>query len=146
MTVEVLTCPECGSRMILRRSRHGLFYGCAKFPKCTATHGAHPDGTPLGIPAGPETKQARIRAHEVFDRLWKPIETLYERSLDDSAKRRALKAARRRAYAWLRATLELSEEECHIGRFDKTTCDRVVEICKGVTPYQIREWAKARRQ
>lgn len=145
MTDETIPCPECDGHLVLRRSKHGLFYGCSRFPRCRAAHGAHPDGTPLGVPAGPETKQARIRAHEAFDRLWKSIETLYDRPLDDSAKRRALKAARRRAYAWLRVMLELTEEECHIGRFDKTTCDRVVEICEGVTPYEIREWAKARR-
>jgi ssDNA-binding Zn-finger/Zn-ribbon topoisomerase 1 len=146
LTLETLECPECDGHLVLRRSKHGFFYGCSRFPKCTAAHGAHPDGTPLGIPAGKDTKQARIRAHEFFDRLWKPIETLYDRPLDKGAKLRALKAARRRAYSWLREKLELSEEECHIGRFDKTTCDRVVEICKGVTPDQIREWAKRRRQ
>ena len=28
-------CPECGSPMIVRRSRFGkLFYGCSTFPKC----------------------------------------------------------------------------------------------------------------
>jgi DNA topoisomerase-1 len=28
-------CPDCGSKMIVRRSRFGrLFYGCEKFPKC----------------------------------------------------------------------------------------------------------------
>ena len=33
--LEEKTCPECGSAMIVRRSRFGrLFYGCSAFPKC----------------------------------------------------------------------------------------------------------------
>ena len=28
-------CPNCGSAMVVRRSRFGkLFYGCSKYPKC----------------------------------------------------------------------------------------------------------------
>ena len=28
-------CPNCGSPMVVRRSRFGkLFYGCSKYPKC----------------------------------------------------------------------------------------------------------------
>ncbi|MEQ2529184.1 restriction endonuclease [Bacillaceae bacterium CLA-AA-H227] len=37
-TVEVKekkTCPACGSEMVLRNSKHGVFYGCTSFPKCT---------------------------------------------------------------------------------------------------------------
>jgi DNA topoisomerase-1 len=33
-------CPECGSQMVVRRSRFGkLFYGCSKFPKCRSIIG-----------------------------------------------------------------------------------------------------------
>jgi DNA topoisomerase-1 len=29
-------CPNCGSPMVVRRSRFGrLFYGCSTYPKCT---------------------------------------------------------------------------------------------------------------
>lgn len=32
---EEKTCPECGSPMVIRRSRFGrLFYGCSKYPQC----------------------------------------------------------------------------------------------------------------
>lgn len=57
--------------MMLRNSRYGLFWGCSRFPECRSTHGAHPDGRPLGKPATAEVKQARIAAHAAFDRLWK---------------------------------------------------------------------------
>lgn len=30
-------CPVCGSRMKLRNGSHGMFFGCAKYPRCTYT-------------------------------------------------------------------------------------------------------------
>ena len=33
---EVL-CPDCGGKMISRKSQFGVFWGCASFPKCTGT-------------------------------------------------------------------------------------------------------------
>lgn len=33
---EAKTCPLCGAKMVVRRSRFGkLFYGCSRYPKCT---------------------------------------------------------------------------------------------------------------
>lgn len=38
--VEMKICPECGSTMVVRRSRFGkLFFGCSKFPVCRAIVG-----------------------------------------------------------------------------------------------------------
>lgn len=104
-------CPECGAQMVLRDSRYGRFYGCLEYPNCKATHGAHADGRPLGIPADKPTKRARMRAHDAFDSLWK-----------------GTGLRRQEAYRWLRGALNLSAEECHIGRFDIETCDRVVRL------------------
>jgi len=105
-----LTCPECGARMVLRNSRFGLFFGCTKYPECRATHGAHQDlGVPLGVPADKETKQWRVKAHEAFDTLWKNG-----------------RMSRTKAYEWMRGAMGLSEEEAHIGMFDKETCVRLM--------------------
>jgi len=97
--------------MRLRNSRYGLFYGCQRFPACKATHGAHPDGKPLGVPADEETKQARIRAHDYFDRMWK-------RS----------RMARGHAYAWMQRAMGLTCDEAHIGRFTKEQCERLIAL------------------
>lgn len=102
-------CPNCGNRMVLRDSKYGLFYGCSTYPDCDATHGAHPNGEPLGIPADKATKAARIRAHDAFDKLWKEGHM-----------------KRGQAYAWMRQTLNLSKEEAHMGRFDIERCERVI--------------------
>lgn len=106
-----LRCPDCGAMMTLRSSQYGLFYGCSMFPQCRATHGAHPWGAPLGVPAKRDVKLARIQAHVAFDRLWK-----------------SGRLQRSDAYRWLQSQLGLAEGEAHIGRFDKDTCARVIEV------------------
>ena len=62
MVMEALACPECAAPMELRPSRFGQFYGCTRWPACDGTHGAHPNGSPLGTPANRATKDARIEA------------------------------------------------------------------------------------
>ena len=29
-----MACPKCGAPMVLRKSKHGKFYGCSRFPEC----------------------------------------------------------------------------------------------------------------
>lgn len=114
-----LPCGECGTSMVLRLSKYGLFYGCPRFPQCRGTHCAHPDGAPIGIPCNAETKRARMAAHAAFDGMWKAW-----------AERAGNCAARNDAYAWLRLEMGLTKEQAHIGRFDKEQCARVVELVK----------------
>ena len=115
---ETLICPECGAPMAFRpKSRYGPFYGCTRFPECTATHGAHPDGRPLGIPANKETKLARMAAHEAFDRLWNTG-----------------RMKRGRAYILMQDLMVMTEREAHIGRFTKEQCGKLIE--------EVERWEK----
>jgi ssDNA-binding Zn-finger/Zn-ribbon topoisomerase 1 len=149
MSGQSLTCPDCGGTMRLKSSRFGPFYGCSNWPACDCTHGAHPNGEPLGIPADKETRQARTAAHAVFDPLWQNWQEAYsgapepgrKKAKDNNLKR----AARYRAYVWLASTLDLPFSECHIGLFDKATCARVIHACKGMDSTQVRAWARAHR-
>lgn len=106
----------CGAPMQLRRSRYGKFYGCTRYPECDGRHGAHPNGSPLGIPADKATREARIRAHEAFDRLWRSGEM-----------------RRPDAYRWLREQMGLSRSEGHISRFTAEQCERLVELVTAET-------------
>ena len=115
-----LKCGECESPMVLRKSRFGMFYGCTKFPACKGTHGAHPDGLPLGVPANEETKKARIAAHNAFDKLWK------DRQKNLGCSRTV---ARGECYAWLAVELDMRKDDCHIGRFDIDACNHVIAVC-----------------
>jgi ssDNA-binding Zn-finger/Zn-ribbon topoisomerase 1 len=150
-TAHDVICPDCGAPMVLRSTskityrdgKPSRFWGCSMYPRCKATHGAHPDGKPLGIPGDRQTKLARIRCHDAFDLLWKGAARMYEVVKHDGQRKRLEATARARAYAWLRSQLGMSEADCHIGRFDIPTADRAIEICAGVTPEHVRAWWKA---
>ena len=104
-------CGECGGGMRLVRGKHSIFWSCTRWPDCDGTHGAHPDGKPMGKPADKETKQARIKAHEAFDWIWQ----------DNHMKRGV-------AYKMLAQRMGLTQDECHIGMFDVGQCRQVVSI------------------
>ncbi len=117
-----LVCPDCIERtgetvlMVFREvSKFGPFYGCPRFPECKASHGAHPDGAPLGVPANKATKDARVEAHSWFDKLWKGQSGLMNR---------------RAAYSWMQQAMGMTPEQAHIGHFDIPTCTRLVELVK----------------
>lgn len=120
ITSHDVRCGDCRGPMALRESpkivdAHGkprLFYGCMLFPQCTGIHGAHPDGSPMGIPADKDTRAARVRAHEAFDGL-----------------RKARKWARRGSYVWLARKMEMEFNDCHVAMFDIPQCEAVVRIC-----------------
>lgn len=103
-----IRCGECGELMVLRNSRFGKFYGCSAYPKCKGTHGAHPDGKPLGTPANAATKQARMKAHAAFDRLWK-----------------GGGRTRGQAYGWLKAQASIPD---HISEMDAKQCAVLIEL------------------
>lgn len=108
-----LKCPECGANLVLKQSsKFGPFYGCERWPKCDGTHCAHPDGSPVGVPANRETKQARRAAHAAFDEV-----------------RHVLQLSKGKAYRWLQDAMGMTPEQCHMGKFDKTTCEKVIDIC-----------------
>lgn len=99
------TCIECGGEGKLTHGRavyphrpdlyHKHFYLC----ECGAYCGCHPGSVvPLGNPCGPETRQARMAAHNAFDPLWK-----------------SGRMTRHSAYAWLAEATGIARDKCHIG-------------------------------
>lgn len=112
-----MKCPECGADMILRETKKFTtkdgkakkFYGCERWPACKGTHGAHPDGKPLGIPGNAETKIWRHKAHTAFDEAFKDIK-------------------RRHRYKELQRLMGLNEADAHIGRFDIEQCKRLIAL------------------
>jgi len=111
-----LACPECDAPMALKQGQFGPYYGCTRWPACKGSHGAHPDGSPVGIPANRATKDARIRAHQHFDLLWE----------GKGRPRRARDAA----YAWLRMVMGLTSEECHFGSFTAAQCEKAIRLLR----------------
>lgn len=107
--IDPIDCPECGAPMRLRESKRlkKTFFGCSRWPLCDGTHGAHPNGEPLGIPANAETKAARTRAHHAFEK----VESI---------------AGRKAAYKWLATVLKIERKDAHIGMFDLAMCERTI--------------------
>lgn len=115
--VAKLTCPDCGEPMELLWTRRCRYYRCSAYPHCCVTHGAHPDGMPMGTPADKETRGWRIAAHGAFDRLWMQPGACMERE---------------QAYQWMMYALGLTRAQAHIGRFDAEQCRRLITKVKEV--------------
>jgi DNA topoisomerase I len=47
------TCPECGSRLLMRFGRYGTFVGCSNYPECKYTRDLEPAGAPATAVGGP---------------------------------------------------------------------------------------------
>ena len=58
----------------------------------------------------------KIKAHELFDPLW-----------------RSGKMTRKRAYKWLAGKLSISEHDCHFGHFDKPMLKAAIAILEKVS-------------
>lgn len=122
-----IACPECSAPMVLRRTLRfrlasgapRLFWGCSAWPTCEATHGAHADGTPFGVPGDQATKEARIRAHDEFDRLWKGPTAVMSRPA---------------AYRELQRVMDMTKDEAHIGRFSVEECEDLIAILEDLYP------------
>lgn len=116
-----MPCPEPGCNGILTLKHSPkfdrYFYGCSKWAsrRCNGGIGAHEDGKPLGIPADSSTKQRRISAHNVFDRLWK------EKHM-----------SRTKAYKWLSTEMG---REMHMGELNSEECDAVIALVHITYPH-----------
>lgn len=93
----------CGSEMILRNSKYGKFWGCIRYPDCSETHGAHPNGAPLGILADKETRLLRIEVHKLLGKKFGDWETISRKQ-------------KHKMYAWLKENTSLG----HISMLLKT--------------------------
>lgn len=116
--IQYAPCVECGKNGSkvrgdriyphLPQFHKRAFYLC----ECGAYCGAHAkDERPLGFPAGPETRLARKRAHEVFDPIWR------ENYMN-----------RPEAYKWLAQQIGLDRMRAHIAMMTRHQANRVVAI------------------
>jgi predicted RNA-binding Zn-ribbon protein involved in translation (DUF1610 family) len=113
-------CPDCGAEMILRETKKFIypnskkprkFYGCSRYPECKATHGAHPDGKPLGTPGDSETKLHRRQVHIKMDEIL---------SLTGWSKGEY--------YSWVAERLGWPEPSVHAGGMNIDQCKAVVAV------------------
>lgn len=115
---------------------YGVEYGPVYFCEpCYAWVGCHKGTTkPLGIPATQDIRDARRKAHAVFDPLWQSI----WKDLKASSAKNGRKVpehygkgpARRSVYAWLAEHLNIPVDECHISWFNVDECQKVIDVCQ----------------
>jgi len=112
-------CPYCGQNaehvsgdVIYpdnQKLHHLWYYFCRM---CNAWVGTHKDNhyRPYGQLADLYTRQARSRAHKIFDKFW------------DTKKERT------ELYKDLAKVLNISERDCHIGKFNQEMCNKVIKM------------------
>lgn len=131
----VPTCIECGRLGVLTPGHIAKpgkpelagrwFYVC----DCGAIAGAHrTTQTPKSLPCGPETSRARDALHRLFDPHWRVAVAAGVRQ----------QIARDRAYSRLARALGMTDDDCHIGRFDIATCQRAAQVVAGWGPPRAR--------
>jgi len=116
-----IICPYCGGSAVLREDKyvHGdngkgkLLYVCKNYPVCDSYVGVH-EGTkvPLGTLANAELRNKRIRAHKLFDAVWK---------------NRIM--SKKEAYRWIQCMFGIAENDAHIGKFSDYRCDELMRNC-----------------
>jgi zinc-finger-containing domain len=120
------TCPYCGNLAecvpgsCVYPHRRDLdekwFWRCVP---CGAWVGTHlGTKTPLGRLANAELRRWKMRAHEVFDPIWR----------NHANNKRQKQRAKSAAYRALADALEIPPAEAHIGMFSIELCQRTIEI------------------
>lgn len=115
-------CPYCGGAAVLRegeyvygnRSRGERLYVCCHYPVCDSYVGVHA-GTnkPMGMLANAELRNKRIRAHKLFDSIWK-------HNL----------MTKKEAYRWMEYFMGLPKNEGHIAKFSDYRCEELMTKCR----------------
>ena len=103
-----MICPKHKCELVPQKTKYGTRYNCPELA-CTVVCW---DGS-TSTPADYNTRQARIEAHDAFDRLW-----------------RSGMFKRKEAYHKLAKHLKMKTEDVHIGHFDKDTALEVGEFAK----------------
>jgi len=127
---ESLTCPYCQGEVLLASSTevyggrdYGPIYLCRP---CWAYVGCHPGTTkPLGRLANAELREWKKRAHAAFDPIWR--ERFARKNAIDPTYKKGM--ARGGRYKCLAELMGITRQECHIGMFDISQCQQVVELC-----------------
>ncbi len=125
MKKQKIYCPYCGAEAKLRPASvvykentlsGGYLYICDRYPKCDSYVRAHDvSKLPMGTLANGNLRSKRIKAHQVFSKMWQSgIMT------------------KRQAYLWMQGKFGLNEDQAHIGKFGEYMCDELIKACNEV--------------
>lgn len=146
---EHVICPYCKVEAVFLASSESIYEGRDFGPvyychTCDARVGCH-HGTakPFGRLANKKLRHLKQAVHSLIDPLWMNCSGAYAPGMFISQKIKGV--ARRRTYQWLAEQLGIAMDDCHIGAFDESMCDRAIAVVMTLRPTAtlIREWAKA---
>ena len=112
-----VNCDVCGAKAELVDNSviYGRSYGKVSTmwlcPKCSAYVGTHPNLAPLGSLVGPEVREMRKVAHQLFDPLWTGSRAMFD--------------SRGAAYRWLDKAMGMERGKAHIGSMSAEQCTAV---------------------
>lgn len=101
----------CGRDMRVVRGRKGAFFGCMSYPECDGSSMMNEKGEPVSTAAIKPIREARRRAHLLFDQLWHG---------------KGSQMSRGRAYKWMQKVMGLGADDAHIGLFDEAQCETLI--------------------
>jgi hypothetical protein len=113
-----MVCPYCGAdseyvdSSVIYGKSYGMIYLCRPCDAYVGTHKSEPTKA-KGRLANRELRWEKIRAHAHFDFIWQNKHM-----------------TRSEAYVWLSKALGIDPELCHIGMFDISECEKVIELSK----------------
>jgi len=132
-------CPYCNAPAQLKDSAivyytrsYGNMWVCSNYPSCDAYVGVHKaTNEALGTLANKELRQARMKAKELFEPIWKTGQINKHMGLPYMKKT----SNRKKAYRWLADKMGLTKDETHFGMFNKEQCEKAYAI---LYPYQFK--------
>ncbi len=123
-------CPYCDRKAVLvddgtvyARSYGSYVWLCKPCQAWVGVHRNSSSHVPLGRLANADLRRLKIKAHALFDSLWRAA--MHHRGWSKSR-------ARMLAYRWLATELEIQVKKCHIGYMDETDTCRVIRLCQAV--------------
>jgi hypothetical protein len=131
-------CPYCrrDSKLVAGAAIYGTgnpdlakqqFWRCGP---CDAYVGCHRGTTnALGRLADATLRMWKSRAHSAFDGHWKRKVDAVIAQNGGKAPKGVKTEFRTAAYMRLARDLGIEMKDCHIGMFDRTTCERTIQIC-----------------
>lgn len=91
----------------------GKWHKCYYCPNCKATVGCHPDSNiPKGLMATSSQRRYRVKAHAIFDELWK-----------------SRLCSRDEAYQWMAEVLTIKTDDAHIGLLTREQLETLIALC-----------------
>ena len=100
-----------------------MIWHCVPCDAYVSTREVNGEHVPIGTLADSKLRYWRKTTHREFDPLWK-----HKMKRDGCSKSKARNAG----YAWLAKQMQLTKDECHIGKFDVSQCQQALHIIREI--------------